>query len=147
MISQKKFPSWLLLLPLLLLLLGCSLKGGPDSQIIRAIPERWKKKKALILAIARHETGNFSSNVYRTCNNAFGLKTYKRTNCPAPTGEGVNLFYKYFLSPGDSVLDFVNWLERRNIKPDLSDLEILKKMGLAGYYTDPEYIKKVERWK
>lgn len=114
--------------------------------MFQVIPERWKNKRALIIAIARHESANFSSNVFKKCNNAFGLKTTIKTKCPAPVNEGANLYYRHFADPDMSVLAFIEWLERRGITPDLSDEEILIRMGRAGYYTDKDYIKKVKKW-
>lgn len=114
--------------------------------MFQVIPERWKNKRSLIVAIARHESANFSSNVYKECNNAFGLKTKIKTKCPAPVNEGLNLYYRHFADPAMSVLAFIEWLERRGITPELSDDEILERMGKAGYYTDKNYVEKVKRF-
>ncbi len=145
--QKKGFFIGLVFLLLLLPLLACSPGNGRINQeweIIQAIPERWKKRSKLIVAIAKHETGNFSSNVFLKCNNAFGLKTVTPTKCPAPKNEGVGLFYRDFLNAGESVKAFVSWLEKRGITPEMSEMEILEKMGKVGYYTDKNYIQKVK---
>lgn len=46
-----------------------------------------------------------------------------------------------------AVGSFVQWLERRGITADMSDEEILIRMGKAGYYQDKKYIEKVLKWK
>lgn len=52
-----------------------------------------------------------------------------------------------FADMKQAVSAFVGWLEKRGITPNMSDEEILIKMGKAGYYQDKKYIEKVFKWK
>jgi hypothetical protein len=106
----------------------------------------YSKNLDLIYSIARHETGNFTSRVFKECQNAFGLKTYQMTKCMAPAAEGSGLFYQEFETLEDSVRGFIRWLEKRGIRPGASDDEIKNVMQKGGYFTDPQYFRKIERW-
>jgi uncharacterized FlgJ-related protein len=104
------------------------------------------KNIELVYAIAQHETGNFTSAVFRKCQNAFGLKTYQMTKCMAPAAEGAGLYYREFESLEDSVKAFVRWIEKRGGYPGMTNEEIKKIMQTGGYFQDPEYFGKVEKW-
>jgi hypothetical protein len=140
---------------LLLVLLFCLLvfarpwKSGPNyrGRIRKVLDELgYGKNFDLIYAIARHESADFSSSVFKKCQNAFGLKTYAMTRCMAPAGEGPGLYYMHFENFEDSVKAFVKWLEKRGGRPGMTDEEIKKVMQKGSYFTDPEYFNKVQRW-
>lgn len=84
--------------------------------------------------------------MFKKCNNAFGLKTFSLTSCPAPINEGAGLYYKEFNSIEASVNDFIAWLEKRGINSSLSSEQVLVEMGKRSYYTDKNYIQKIKRW-
>lgn len=97
----------------------------------------------LIVAQARHETGNYSSNVFRTCTNLFGYKfvngKWQASSC-ASAPEGGR--YAKYNSIGDSTNELIDWLRRREregkidtgaISTSQQYAEALKK---SNYYTD-----------
>jgi len=98
---------------------------------------------ALIVAQARHETADFTSNVFRRCNNAFGYKAVAGAEKCTLSPE--NDFYKYYPSLSDSVREVVGWIRRRQqegrFPADLATVrtpaqyaELLKN---SGYYGAP----------
>lgn len=105
----------------------------------------------IILAQAKHETGNFTSPVYQDCNNAFGYSAYQ--------GHGAcqgHSFYRHYPSLIESTHELVGWIERRqwegNFPLDLNEIktaaqyaELLKE---NGYYEDSlaNYKNGLERW-
>lgn len=145
---RRYVTSLVLSLLLLLLFLFLPTSGQAERQILQAVPNRWKKHSRLIIAIARHESAGYSSNVFKKCNNPFGLKTFKQTNCPAPASEnppGVKLYYASFDSLSDATNALIRWLERRNISPVLSSEDVLREMIRYGYATDKKYFDKIKR--
>jgi hypothetical protein len=140
---------FLLVLLLFLVVCGRQLKNGPNyrGRIRKVLDELgYSENFNLIYAIARHESADFSSSVFKKCQNAFGLKTYQMTPCMAPAAEGVGLYYMKFESLEGSVKAFVRWLEKRGGRPGMTDEEIKSVMQKGGYFTDPEYFNKVQRW-
>lgn len=119
--------------------------------LMAAAATDYASNKKVILAISIHETGNYKSNVFKRCNNAFGLKTFSKTKCKSPISEdlpGKPLYYMDFSHPEASVYAFANWCKRRNVPEGLSDLDFLKAIIAKGYSTDKEYYNKVSRlWK
>lgn len=98
----------------------------------------------LIVAQAEHESANFSSNVFKTTNNAFGYKCFSgstlQISCGTGAPEGGN--YARYGSVQDSTKEVLAWLRRKQGegKFQIADLTTpetyataLKK---AGYFGD-----------
>lgn|SRR5574341_280557 len=99
----------------------------------------------LIVSMARHETGDYTSNVFKTCNNLFGYKYVGQSTAAgacsvSPEGDRYAMYNSY----ADSVRELVLWIKRRQSEgvfpADLTTItradqfaELLKK---AGYYGD-----------
>jgi len=66
-----------------------------------------------IVAQARHETGNYTSNVFNTCNNAFGYKWVGQSNASPCTGSPEGNSYAKYVSLEDSVHELTLWIKRR----------------------------------
>lgn len=100
----------------------------------------------LIVAQARHETGNYTSNIFKLNNNLFGMKYVKQPlatkGSASPKSEGD--FYARYSSVGDSVKDLIDRnyaLSRGGVSPDqlksASDsLDFATKLKARGYYGD-----------
>lgn len=101
----------------------------------------------LITAQANHETNGFTSNVFKTCNNAFG---YKYVGQSLATGACVNApegdqFAKY-LSLENSTHEITAWIKRRQqegvFPADLNTITTPDQYAAllkdAGYYGDTE---------
>lgn len=108
---------------------------------------------SFVVAQARHETANFTSNVFRTCNNAFGYKAvFGAPNCSqAPEGGS----YEKYPAINDSALEIARYLFRRESDgtfPDLASITSLDQYAAllksAGYYGAPllEYQSGLRRW-
>lgn len=109
---------------------------------------------SFVVAQARHETGNFTSNVFLQCNNAFGYKAvYGALECSqAPEGGS----YEYY--PGgvqDSAHEISRYLYRRQADgsfPSLSSITTLEQyaslLKSVGYYGASlyEYQSGLARW-
>lgn len=101
----------------------------------------------IIAAQARHETGNYTSRVFKADNNAFGYKFVGQSNAvpgtKAPANEGPTPYARY-KSVQDSVIEMVNWLKRRQRegKLKIAELTTPEKYAAAlkqsGYYGAPE---------
>jgi uncharacterized FlgJ-related protein len=98
-----------------------------------------------IAAQARHETNNYSSNVFLLCNNAFGYKWVGQSTALGPcTGSPEGNSYAKYLSLEDSVYEIVRWIRRRQqdgrFPADLNDIQtsyqFAQLLKYSGYYGD-----------
>lgn len=99
----------------------------------------------LIVAQAKHETNNFASNVFKTCNNAFGYKYVgQKLSTGRCTGSPEGNSYAKYASIEDSTREVTGWIKRRQkegkfpanlhtIQTARQYADLLKK---AGYYGD-----------
>ena len=91
------------------------------QQLDNLIYQQAKKRGAsdalarLVVQMARHETGNYSSKVFLENNNAFGYKYVKGAKWQSGAGrmspEGNN--YARYRSVNDSVNEVMDWMARR----------------------------------
>lgn len=99
----------------------------------------------LIVAQARHETGDFTSNLFKKYNNAFGYAYYSGSNYQ--TGKGTNADngqpIAAYGSIEASVNELVDWLYRRMREGKVQDLSTIhtpaqyaQALKSAGYYGD-----------
>ncbi len=113
---------------------------------------------SLVLAQAKHETGNFSSDAFVLGNNAFGYSYvpggYWQLTTPNPASEGSRQMAAYG-SLEDSVGEIIDWLYRRQsegVFPALTTVTTPEQYATllrsAGYYTAPlsEYVAGLQRW-
>lgn len=104
-----------------------------------------------IVAQAKHETANFTSNLAVNHNNFFGMKvptkreSLRNGTYTAPNGE----IFSTFESPEDSVQDFVLYYEEMGLKKQYANLNAyIKALHAKGYFTDEysNYLNGVRRW-
>jgi hypothetical protein len=99
----------------------------------------------LIVAQARHETGGYTSSVFKLCNNAFGYKWVGQSladgSCSmSPEGDA----YARYSSIEDSTHEITQWIRRRQnsgvFPADLSSIsngnEYASLLKSAGYFGD-----------
>lgn len=98
----------------------------------------------LLAAQAIHESANFTSNVFKKNNNAFGMKTPRVRKSPyilgagsaAPASEGPTPYAKY-ASVSDSAKDVLHWLAYNKVNTGLyttpdAYAAVLKSKGYYG---------------
>lgn len=91
----------------------------------------------ILLAQAKLESGNYSSKIFQSNNNLYGMKrVYKRPT----TQQGDDKGYGYYSNWCLSVLDRILW-DKFTFKNKPSKEEYLKAM--RGYAEDPHYIEKL----
>lgn len=116
-----------------------------DRRIFRAANEFFPAPIALnITAQARHESGNYHSNVFKTLNNLFGYKYIGQPGAtkgtPAPIGEG-GYYAKYSTLEG-SVNELAKWIKRRISEGKFSESNLYNSNEYAAalkagaYFTD-----------
>lgn len=99
----------------------------------------------LVVAQAKHETGDFTSNAFLKHNNAFGYAYYSGSNYQ--TGKGLiadnGQPVASYKTVEDSVKELIDWLNRRMREGKFPDLAAVHTPGdyaaalkAAGYYGD-----------
>lgn len=111
---------------------------------------------ALIVAQARHETGNYTSAAFTNCNNCFGYKYVGQDIATQCIKSSEADFYAGYDTINDSVTELTDWISRRQdegkFPADLSTITtpdnyaaLLKN---AGYYGDSltNYTNALIKW-
>jgi uncharacterized FlgJ-related protein len=101
--------------------------------------KKWDDKSIrMLVAQARHETGNFTSDLYIKHNNAFGMMFPKirNTTAQSETESG----YSHYETVADSILDMENYFAYKEY-PILSSFQTLHAYARAlkdhAYFTAP----------
>jgi hypothetical protein len=111
----------------------------------------------LIVAQARHETNNFTSNLFRKYNNAFGYSYYAGSNYQIGPGSVADNGQQIaaYADPAQSTREMVDWLYRRYRQGRFPELETVTgpeqyaaALKDAGYYGDTlaNYSAGLRRW-
>jgi flagellum-specific peptidoglycan hydrolase FlgJ len=95
------------------------------------------------VAISNLETGKWTSNLFRSYNNLFGMKQplsrFTYSLGPSPTG------YATFATIADSVNDIVAYMNARLYPKDFDSIDdLVAFMKSKGYFEDPDYLNKVK---
>lgn len=111
----------------------------------------------LIVSQAKHETGDFTSNVFHNDNNAFGYKYVY--GAKYQTGKGTPIgdwYYAKYATIQDSAHEMTAWIKRRQNEGVFpSDLKVIKTpeqyatlLKQANYYEDTvaNYMRGLQRW-
>lgn len=114
-----------------------------DAARKQGMPENMQR---MLVAQAKHETGNFTSNAYLQDNNLYGYKCLVSNisvhkSCGRGSSEGNP--YAHYDKIEDSVIEICNWIKRRisegKIPNSLSAITIdtyAQYLKNAGYYGD-----------
>ena len=97
-----------------------------------------KTSARLPLAQASIESAGFTSNIFKSLNNMFGMNQYKARKGKS-LGAGASGFATY-ASPADSILDYLYWLEAMGLTDDAA---LERHLAAGKYATDPKYFQKV----
>lgn len=109
----------------------------------------YRKLLPYIIAQAKVESADFSSNVYQVDNNMFGMKVNSRPletpGLMSPEGNR----YAHYARDFDSIRDFVAWLAQTGFPTQVSGVEeYATKMKQRGYYGPSafEYQQNLNLW-
>lgn len=100
----------------------------------------YKGWRDVIIAQSQHETGNFTSDVFKELKNAFGIKcvqSRKTTQIGCSTTNKGDVVYGVYRSSGDSLRDLFLWLDDFNFPKARTKAEvetILKGRNIIDYY-------------
>lgn len=98
--------------------------------------------RTLLVAQAKHETANFTSNAFKKNNNLYGYKRYKGSKYQI--GNGITSSegdaYASYASIEDSVKEVCDWILRRQKEGKFpEDLRFVDADQYAGYLKDAGY--------
>jgi len=120
----------------------------PEAQIRRIFRRsKYSKMIPLIIAQAKHETANFTSNIFRTQNNAFSIKhAFKRKDQP---GFDEGKAHRSYKNVKDSARDLLDLFEWNNFNPNLTNAMSYAMALKADHYyeaTADSYAKGINSW-
>lgn len=103
----------------------------------------------MLIAQAKHETGNFSSDLFYKANNAFGMKvpTIRKWLGNGSITLGNETFSTYS-SPTMSAKDMVEYLRNMNYKTYYTPQQYVFALKNKGYFTDSysNYLNGILSW-
>lgn len=106
--------------------------------LLAIVKERYWINPLIPLAVFHHETGNFTSNIFKENNNVAGMKASTvRTN-----HKGTNRGHATYNSIWKSILDYFQRQKQFKIKPSKIESYMFDTQ-LSGYAEDKYYITKV----
>lgn len=100
----------------------------------------------MIAAVSRHETGNYSSSVFKTLNNMFGMRFPRERQTTALYESDSK--YSVYTDAADSVRDMVLYLNARRYPFNFNSVrDLVETMKEKGYFEDSidNYLQGVER--
>lgn len=109
----------------------------------------------IIVAQSKHESGNYTSNAFKTCNNLFGYKYVGQRGATQGIKSSEGDHYAKYAMLEDSVREIVAWIKRRIAEKKMPAIENItdreqyaKLLKLCGYYGAPEkeYIAGLNRF-
>lgn len=105
----------------------------PEWQKIVA-RSKYRKLTRYIVAQAKHETGNYTSLLYKKANSLFGIKTFKGATA-YPSKEGG--YYRVYPNLSESARDLIAWYDRNKMPTEVKDVnEFAGALKIRGYFTD-----------
>lgn len=101
----------------------------------------WKTNPFAIYAMAKHETGNFTSNIFKENKNFFGMKQ-SRSGAPETNYEvGTARGHAKYTSLWHAIFDFFGRQNYFKISGGTTE-EYFRNTVNSGYAEDPNYLKK-----
>lgn len=104
----------------------------------------------MVVAVSKHETGNFTSSLSRRAKNLFGMmQPRRRPTLSIGVTEASEGQFATFKSYEDAAKDFVLYLQNMKYPKDFADVDSLVSfMRSKGYFTDTlsNYLTGVKRW-
>lgn len=110
----------------------------------------------LIVAQAKHETGQYTSTVFTADNNLFGYMYVGQAGATQGISKPGGGYYAHYSSWGGSVTELINWIKRRQnegkFPADLATITTPQQYASllkdSGYYTDSvsNYTAGLIRW-
>lgn len=111
----------------------------------------WANSIPLFVAMAKHESANFTSNVYKNLHNIFGMNVPTKRpfigDVGTSTPEGGT--YARYSSDVQSVKDLVEWLKYTSFPHNFTSIEaFVEALKKRGYFTDSytNYLNGVYAW-
>lgn len=107
---------------------------------------KYKNLQKLIIAQSKVESANYTSDLYKRSNNAFGMKNaYLRPQI------GFKVFndpYRHYDSLDESIKDFLLYLNYFNFPTSLTASEYVSTLKDFGYFesSESDYLKALKSW-
>jgi len=145
----------LVLLGLGLLLLSSRFRSrfsSPENQIRKVFESsKYRGLTDYVIAQAKHETANFTSNIFKNANNAFGMgvpsiRPFDRQGV-FTAQDGTK--YSSYSSPSQSARDYILYLDNFNFPVSFTSPELfVLRLQSQGYFTDSysNYLNGLKRW-
>lgn len=106
----------------------------------------YESMRWLIIAQAKVESANFTSNLFITQNNAFGMKNAKIRDTTGFPVKGTD--FAFYDNLTDSIYDLILWFRSTNF-PIVSDVHTyVRKLKERGYFEEnqSDYINAMNSW-
>jgi hypothetical protein len=113
-----------------------------EENLIKTLKSKNINKPYIVLAQAKLETANFTSDVFKGNHNLFGMKEAKRR---PTTNLGIKRGHAYYDNWESSVEDYGYYQAYQGLAKIKSDEHYYNLLYKLGYAKDPNYILKVKK--
>jgi hypothetical protein len=113
-----------------------------EENLIEALKSKNINKPHIVLAQAKLETANFTSDVFKDNHNLFGMKEAKRR---PTTNLGIKRGHAYYDNWESSVEDYGYYQAYQGLAKIESDEHYYNLLYKLGYAEDPNYILKLKK--
>lgn len=113
-----------------------------EENLIKVLNSKNVNKPYIVLAQAKLETGDFTSDIFKYNRNLFGMKKAK---VRPTTSLGTKRGHAYYKNWEASVEDYAYYQAYKGLSNIDSDEEYYNALAQIGYAEDPNYILKVKK--
>lgn len=113
---------------------------------------KYRNLMTYIAAMAQHETGNYTSDVYKNDHNLFGMKWTNGARGQVATkgsASGEADFYAHYSDDSESIKDLLKWFSYTNFPTTVADAnQYASELSKRGYFTDTltNYATAISKW-
>lgn len=148
--SQKRLNKFLLLfllfpIGLLVYLVFQNLRKATPKNSLWLLLSKYGKYAGWIEAQARHESANYTSQVYKRANNPFGMKNPSKRKSLGYVVQGDP--YRHYKNIGEAIRDYVLYLEYFKVPTNINSAKsYFALLQDQGYAEDPLYEEKILKY-
>lgn len=138
---------WIILLVLFLPFLGLAIARKKEGAFSKSNLGDYAQYAPWIEAMAKHETGNFKSRIFRELNNAFGMKNAVRR--PQLGRQAAGEEFRRYKDIDESVRDLIVYLDFVRFPKNLDTIDMfVRNLKKRKYFEDSyfNYLNGVKSW-
>ena len=130
---------------MLVYLVSENLRKAKPNNSLWLLLSKYRKYADWIEAQARHESANYTSQVYKRANNPFGMKNAEKRKQLGKKLDGD--VYRHYRNIGEAIQDYILYLKEFKVPSNIGTAKsYFALLQQQGYAQDPLYEQKVLKY-